>query len=62
MVQKRFSIALDIKRPTANRDFEVVEGDNSNVLEVTLTDDGAPVDLAGCRVCAVFSKSDGNTA
>ncbi len=62
MVQKRFSIALDIKRPTANRDFEVVEGDNSNMLEVTLTDDGAPVDLAGCRVSAVFSKSDGNTA
>ncbi|HWR22179.1 MAG TPA: BppU family phage baseplate upper protein [Feifaniaceae bacterium] len=62
MVQKRFSIALDIKRPTANRDFEVVEGDNSNVLEVTLTDDGAPVDLEGSRISAVFSKSDGNTA
>lgn len=62
MVQKRFSIALDIKRPTANRDFEVVEGDNGNVLEVTLTDDGAAVDLTGCRVCAIFSKSDGNTA
>ena len=62
MVQKRFSIALDIKRPTANRDFEVVEGDNGNVLEVTLTDDGAAVDLAGCKVCAIFSKSDGNTA
>lgn len=62
MVQKRFSIALDIKRPTANRDFEVVEGDNGNVLEVTLTDDGAAVDLGGCKVCAIFSKSDGNTA
>ncbi len=59
MVQKRFSIALDIKRPTANRDFEVVEGDNGNVLEVTLTDDGVPVDLAGCRVYTIFSKSDG---
>ncbi len=62
MVQKRFFIALDIKRPTANRDFEVVEGDNGNVLEVTLTDDGTAVDLTGCKVCAIFSKSDGNTA
>lgn len=62
MVQKRFSIALDIKRPTANRDFEVVEGDNGNILEVTLTDDGNAVDLSSCRVCAIFSKSDGNTA
>ncbi len=53
------TIALDIKRPTANRDFEVVEGDNGNVLEVTLTDDGVPVDLAGCRVYTIFSKSDG---
>ena len=62
MVQKRFSIALDIKRPTANRDFEVVEGDNGNILEVTLTDDGQAVELSACRVCAIFSKSDGNTA
>ena len=62
MVQKRFSIALDIKRPTANRDFEVVEGDNGNILEVTLTDDGQAVELSSCRVCAIFSKSDGNTA
>jgi hypothetical protein len=49
-VQKRFYVALDIKRPTANRDFEVVEGDNGNVLEIELTDDGAAVDLSGCRV------------
>lgn len=62
MVQKRFSIALDIKRPTANRDFEVVEGDNGNILEVALTDEGEAVDLTGCLVCAVFSKSDGQTA
>lgn len=58
-VQKRFYVALDIKRPTANRDFEVVEGDNGNILEIELTDDGAAVDLSGCRVLAVFSKSDG---
>ena len=62
MVQKRFSIALDIKRPTANRDFEVVEGDNGNILEIALTDEGEAVDLTGCLVCAVFSKSDGQTA
>ena len=62
MVQKTFPIALDIKRPTANRDFEVVLGDNGNRLVVTLTDDGAAVDLSDCLVCAIFSKSDGNTA
>ncbi|MDL2236082.1 BppU family phage baseplate upper protein, partial [Christensenellaceae bacterium OttesenSCG-928-L17] len=61
-VRKRFFVALDIKRPTSNRDFEVVEGDNGNVLEVTLTDEGSAVDLTGCRVLAVFSKSDGRTA
>ena len=62
MVQKTFPIALDIKRPTANPDFEIVLGDNGNVLEVTLTDDGTAVNLTGCLVCAIFSKSDGNTA
>jgi len=61
-VEKRFRISLDIKRSTSNRDFEVVEGDNGNLLEVTLTDDGVPVDLTGCRVSAIFSKSDGHTA
>ena len=58
-VQKRFAVALDIKRPTANRDFEVVEGDTGNVLEIELTDDGAAVSLTGCRVLAVFSSSKG---
>jgi|GEM_PF-746574 len=62
MVQKTFSVALDIKQPTANRDFEVVEGDNGNVLLVTLSDDGTAVDLTSCFVSAVFSKSDGHTA
>lgn len=59
VVRKRFSIALDIKRATANREFEVVEGDNGNILVVTLTDDGAPIDLTGCLICAIFSKSTG---
>lgn len=62
LVTKRFTIALDIKRPASNREFEVVEGDNGNVLEITVTDDGAPVNMADCFVLAVFSKSDGRTA
>jgi len=61
-VKKRFDISLDIKKSTSNRAFEVVEGDTGNVLEITLTDDGADVDLSGCFVQAVFSKSDGYTA
>lgn len=60
-VEKRFQVSLDIKRSTSNRDFEVVEGDNGNVLEVTLTDNGQAVDLRECYVCAIFSKSDGKT-
>ncbi|MCE5235788.1 MAG: phage baseplate upper protein [Eubacteriales bacterium] len=58
-IEKRFSVALDIKRSVSNRAFEVVEGDNGNIIDVTLTDDGEAVDLTGCRVLAVFSKSDG---
>lgn len=61
-VKKNFSIALDIKQSTSNRAFEVVEGDNGNVLAITLTDNGAPVALTDCRVLAVFSKSDGSVA
>ncbi|HOR13319.1 MAG TPA: hypothetical protein PKX46_05285, partial [Clostridia bacterium] len=61
-VKKRFQLALDLKRPAGNRDFEVVEGDSGNVLEITLTDDGAAVDLQGCRVVAVFSKSNGTAS
>jgi hypothetical protein len=58
-ISKRFSVALDIKRAVSNRAFEVVEGDNGNIIDVTLTDDGEVVDLTGCRVLAVFSKSNG---
>lgn len=61
-VKKRFTISLDAKRSTSNREIEVVYGDNGNVLLVTLTDDGAPVDMTGCYVMAVFSKPDGRTA
>lgn len=60
-VEKSFSVSLDVKRSVANREIEVVEGDNGNIIEVTLTDNGQPVELAGCRVLAVFSKSNGTS-
>lgn len=61
-VTKRFEIALDISRSISNREFTVVEGDTGNVLHITLTDDGVPVDLSGCRVLAIFSKSTGTSS
>ena len=52
---KTFRVSLDMKQPTAQRnEWEVVEGDNGNVIEITLTDDGTPVDLSSCKVLAVF--------
>ena len=60
-VKKRFSIALDIADSGANREFTVVEGDSGNQLSILLTDGGDPVDLTGCRVVAVFSRSDGTS-
>ena len=62
MVKKRFNISLDVKNSSSNRPIEVVEGDNGNEIRVVLTDEGKPVDLSGCRVLAIFSKSDGRTA
>ena len=59
---KTFRVSLDMKAPTAQRnEWEVVEGDNGNVIEITLTDDGAPVDLQGCKVLAVFGLPTGQT-
>ncbi|HWQ58314.1 MAG TPA: hypothetical protein VN540_04770 [Clostridia bacterium] len=60
-VIKRFGLSLDISRPISNREFTLVEGDTGNELLIILTDDGEPVDLSGCRVMALFSKSDGAT-
>lgn len=60
-VKKRFSIGLDIADSGANREFTVVEGDSGNQLSILLTDGGDPVDLTGCRVVAVFSRSDGTS-
>ena len=51
-----------MKQPTAQRnEWEVVEGDNGNVIEITLTDDGSPVDLTSCKVLAVFGLPTGQT-
>jgi len=60
-VKKRFRLSLDISRPVSNREFTLVEGDTGNELIISLVDDGEPVDLTGCRVLALFSKSDGTT-
>ncbi len=60
-VTKRFSLALDISRPISNRAFTLVEGDTGNELTIALTDDGEPVNLSGCRVMALFCKSDATT-
>jgi len=61
-VTKRFNVALDIKRSVSNREFEVVEDDNGNILHIALTDDGNAVDLTDCRVLAIFSKSTGTSS
>lgn len=61
MVTKIFEIAVDLKRPPSNREFELVEGDTGNVFRITLTDGGEAVDLTGCRVVAVFAKTGGTT-
>lgn len=60
-VLKTFRINLDLKRVTAQAEKipPLVVGDNGNILEITLTDSGEPVNLEGCRVVAVFSTSDG---
>lgn len=61
-VRKSFDVALDIAASIGNRAFTVVEGDTGNLLRISLTDGGQPIDLTGCRVIAVFSKSNGIAA
>ncbi len=58
-VNKVFDVALDIKRPSANRDFTVVNGDSGNRINISLSDGGSPVKLTGCRVIAAFLRPDG---
>lgn len=60
-VKKNFRVALDIAKSISNREFSVVEGDTGNILTITLTDNGTPVDLTDCRVLVLFSKSNGET-
>ncbi len=62
MITKRFAVKLDIKKVMSNREIEIVEGDNGNFIDITLTDNGQPVDLTGCRVIAVFCKSNGTSS
>lgn len=61
-VLKTFEINLDAKQSISNPPFTVVDGDNGNILRITLTDDGLPVNMLDCFVMAVFSKPDGRTA
>lgn len=58
-ILKHFSGEIDLRRPSAIRPFEVVEGDTGNLLELTVTDAGVPVDLTGAEIKAVFSSALG---
>ena len=61
-INKTFKVSLDMKQPTAQRqEWEVVEKDNGNIIEITLMDDGSPVDLTDCKVLAVFGLPTGQT-
>lgn len=59
MIYKVFDVALELKQTSTNPTFTVIEGDTGNQLHVTVTDGGSALDLTGCRVIAVFSKSNG---
>ena len=59
MIYKTFEVALELKQTSTNPTFTVVEGDTGNRLKINVTDGGSPVDLTGCRVMAVFSKTNG---
>lgn len=63
-VLKIQEVNLDLKRVTSQQKslqpLKVM--DTGNVFVIKLTDDGAPVDLTGTRVIAVFSRGDGKTA
>lgn len=59
---KEFDIILNIKEPTNQEEFEVVQGDSgSNLLRVTLIDGLEQYDLTGTNVEIVFRKADGTT-
>lgn len=56
---KTFSLAIDMVRTIGQPPFEVVWGDTGNLLQVTLTNDGAPIDLTDAYVCVVFRSCIG---
>lgn len=59
---KEFDIILNIKEPTNQGEFEVVQGDSgSNLLRVTLINGLEQYDLTGTNVEIVFRKADGTT-
>ena len=60
-IYKTFDVALELKQTSTNAPFYVIEGDNGNKIRITVTDGGSAVDLEGCRVIAVFSKSNGTS-
>ena len=55
-IYKTFSIDLDLKQALTNYEWRVVEGDTGNILTITLTDGGTPVDLTGARLIMLFSR------
>lgn len=58
-ITKTFNINLDTKREDVNRGFHLIEGDNGNVFHITLTDNGAAVDLTGTLINVIFSSKNG---
>ena len=58
-VLKSFSTTIDLKKQIVNEPIKVVEGDNGNVLVLSLVDDSVPVSLEDCLVQIVFAHSGG---
>lgn len=55
-VYKTHYVNLDMYEPPSGKKFRVVEGDTANIIQITLTDRGVPVDLTGCKVLVAFAK------
>lgn len=53
---KPFSVNLDLFVRKSNKPFTVFEGDNTNIIRVTLTASGTPVDLTDCIVLVGFAR------
>jgi hypothetical protein len=59
MQTKDYSITLDMMRTLPFRPFEVVEGDTSNILHVSLLNNGDAMDIYDCTLCVTFASSSG---